>query len=83
MRGTGSSLHLADVPLVSPTCHRGTEIKSGNCEVCSLDMSLWGGFTKILAVSKTGLFESGLSPGTSVYNIGVFFHYGWCVSSLL
>lgn len=83
MRAASSALHLADVRLAFPTRRRGAEVKSKDYKVCNLDVSLWGGFTKILGVSRTGVFESGLSPGPSVYNRAVCFRRWWCIASLL
>lgn len=48
MRAASTTLHLAGVLLVSLACHREAEVRSEDYKVCSLDVSLGGGFTKIL-----------------------------------
>lgn len=54
MRAASSALHLADVLLVAAARHGGAEVKSRDCEPCSLDVTLSGGFTKFLGVSRAG-----------------------------
>lgn len=56
-RAASSALHLANVLLVAAARHGGAEVKSKDCEPCSLDVSLSGGFTKILGVSRTGFLS--------------------------
>lgn len=81
MRAASSASHLADVLLVAAAHHGGAEVKNKDYEPYSLDVSLSGVFTKIWGCLEL-VFESGLFSSSSVHNIAVCFHCGWCISLL-